>query len=84
MDLRTELERFISTELVADGDGKPLSPDDDLLDGGIIDSAGILQLISYLEERFGFQVSDEELTAENFRTVDDLASFVEAKTQAQP
>lgn len=83
MDLRTELERFISTELVGDGETKPLSPDDDLLDGGIIDSAGILQLVGYLEERFGFQVADDELTAENFRTVDDLARFVEAKTQSQ-
>jgi acyl carrier protein len=83
MDLRTELERFISTELVADGEARPLSPDDDLLDGGIIDSAGILQLVGHLEERFGFQVSDDELTAENFRTIDDLARFVEAKNRAQ-
>ena len=83
MDLREELERFILSELVADVDTKSLSPDDDLLDGGVIDSAGILLIIGYLEERFGFEVTDDELTAENFRTVDDLARFVQAKTTAQ-
>jgi acyl carrier protein len=83
MDFRTEIERFILSELLSDGDATSLSPDDDLLDGGVIDSAGIVQLIEYLEERFAIEVTDDELIPENFRTVDELARFVQGKTQAQ-
>jgi acyl carrier protein len=60
-----------------------LSPDEDLLERGIVDSAGIVQLIGYLEERYGVEVTDDELLPENFRTVDDLARFVRAKTEAR-
>jgi acyl carrier protein len=84
MDVKEELERFILTELVSDGDVKSLSSSDDLLDRGVIDSAGIVELVSYLEERFGVEVNDDELLPENFRTVDDLARFVQTKTDALP
>jgi acyl carrier protein len=52
---------------------------DPLLDSGIIDSLGILDLVTFIEKEFGVHVSDEELLPENFQTVDALAAFIQQK-----
>lgn len=52
---------------------------DPLLDSGIIDSLGILDLVTFIEKEFGVHVSDEELLPENFQTLDALAVFIQQK-----
>ena len=52
---------------------------DDLLGGGIIDSLGILEIVTLLESAYGVTMTDEDLTPENFQSVDCIASFVERK-----
>ena len=55
------------------------SDDDSLLDAGVIDSLGILDLVGFLEETFGMQASDEDLNPENFDSIATLTRFVESK-----
>jgi acyl carrier protein len=50
-----------------------------LLASGIVDSLGMLDLVTFLEATFAIQLSDEELTPENFATIRALATFVEQK-----
>lgn len=50
--------------------------DDLLLEGGIIDSLGVLNLVSYVEEEFQISVSDDDLVPDHFRTIGHLADFV--------
>jgi acyl carrier protein len=50
-----------------------------LLDGDAIDSLGLLDLVAYLEETFGITFDDEELSPENFDSVERLARLVVAK-----
>ena len=52
---------------------------DSLLDSGIIDSLGILDLVTYLEETFEVVAEDEDLSPENFDSIDSLVRFVESK-----
>jgi acyl carrier protein len=54
------------------------SDEDSLLDAGVIDSLGILDLVGFLEETFGVQASDEDLNPENFDSIATLARFVES------
>jgi acyl carrier protein len=54
--------------------------DDSLIDSGIVDSLGILDLVSFLEGQFGMQISDEELLPENFQTIKCIADLVKRKT----
>lgn len=61
---------------------KALTPEDDLLESGIIDSLGILDLVAFVEKEFGIAVSDEDLLPENFNSVDHLAAFVRSRTPA--
>jgi acyl carrier protein len=58
-----------------------LTDDDSLLELGIIDSTGILELVGFLEQHFGILVDDEELVPENLDTISRLAAFVDRKQQ---
>ena len=65
MDTQTILMEYIKTELMK-GRSANIGVKDDLLSAGIIDSLGILQLVTFIEERFDFQVPDEDVVYENF------------------
>lgn len=58
-----------------------LDDEQDLLQSGIIDSLGILELVDYLAEEFKIVVSDDELLPENFSSIQTLTDFVERKWQ---
>ena len=53
--------------------------EDSFLEKEIIDSTGVLELVSFVEERFGIQVSDEELIPDNFDSVNKLGEYVRRK-----
>lgn len=63
----------------AEAGGIALDADSRLLEGGLIDSLGILELMAFLGETYGIEVSDEDFLPENFETIGSLASFVERK-----
>ena len=50
-----------------------------LLENGVVDSIGVLELVGFLESEFGITVADEDLNADNFRTVEQIGAFVQAK-----
>ncbi len=56
-----------------------LEDDDSLIDSGIVDSMGILELVAFAESEFGIVVEDTDLTPENFESVAALANFVVGK-----
>ena len=58
---------------------RTLRDQDQLLGDGILDSLGILEVVSFLESEFGMTVSDEELLPEHFDSISKLAAFVESK-----
>jgi acyl carrier protein len=59
--------------------GKPVKPDDSLLDSGLIDSTGIFELVAFLEDTFAVKVEDEEIVPEHFETAAQIAAFVDRK-----
>jgi acyl carrier protein len=50
-----------------------------LLANGIIDSLGILEVVTFVEQEFGITIADEELLPESFASVSSIARFVERK-----
>lgn len=77
MSVATEVERFILEELMAGSAVDAIDHDEDLLGTGVIDSHGLLQLVTFLRGRFGLNVSDEALTPENFQTIAAIDAFVQ-------
>jgi acyl carrier protein len=61
--------------------GRPLGDNDSLQELGIVDSTGVLELVSFLQEKFSIEI-DEELSPENLDSVSNLTHFVSAKLAA--
>ncbi|MES1171701.1 MAG: acyl carrier protein [Bacteroidota bacterium] len=69
---------IVNTFLFGEG-GDKITDDDSLLAKGIVDSTGVLELVAYLEETHGVQVTDQELVADNFDSINKLAAFIQSK-----
>jgi acyl carrier protein len=52
---------------------------DPLLENGIVDSLGVLDVVGFIEQAFSLTVADDELVPENFATIERLCQFVETK-----
>lgn len=74
MDVRAELRNFIKKNYVAAGD----SFDDNtpLIEKGIVDSFGFLELLTFIQQRFSVEISDAVLQEENSDTIDFLAKHI--------
>ena len=57
---------------------------DQLLESGMLDSLGVLQVVTFIEQRYGFTVSDDDLVPENFQTIDRMNAFIQSKKLATP
>ncbi len=53
-----------------------------LLDTGLLDSLGILDVVGFVEQKYGILLGDEELVPENFQTIEHLAAFLAKKQSA--
>lgn len=76
MDREATLLEYVKTELLR-GRGNNLKPEDDMLSSGIVDSLGILQIVAFIDERFGIQVPDEDVVYENFHSIKALADYLQ-------
>jgi len=61
------------------GDGESLRDNTSLMEEGIMDSTGILELLFFLEETFGISVEDEELVPENMDSLQNITRFINQK-----
>jgi acyl carrier protein len=76
------LLEFVRDELAV-GSKKNIQTSDDLLNAGILDSLGVLQLVAFVEEHFGIQIPDEDVVMENFQSVDALSAYLHQLTAQQ-
>ena len=77
-EVKTILRQFIvGNFLFGDDDG--FEDDTSFLEAGIIDSTGMLELISFLEDTFSIQLDDEELIPENLDSLNNLEAFLAKK-----
>ena len=76
MSMRQELLQFIRTELA--GGAAPGSIDEktQLIDSGVIDSMALMRLITFVEDRTGIRIPDDEVLPDNFQSVEEIESLV--------
>jgi acyl carrier protein len=82
MTMKKTIRHYIMENLLFTEDESALQDSDSFLDGGIIDSTGVMEIIMFIEETFGIKVNDDEMLPANLDSVDNLAAFVQRK-QAQ-
>ena len=80
MSTHERVKTFITTNFYVP---EPASLRDDasLLDQGIVDSTGVLEIVQFLESDFGVKVEDTEIVPENVDTIARLAAFIARKTK---
>jgi acyl carrier protein len=61
---------------------RDIRDDDDLLEEGILDSVGVLDVVGFIEREFAVAAADEDLVPENFRSLARLAAFVDSRSNA--
>jgi acyl carrier protein len=78
-DIKQQIVDFITNNFLFDDSQTSIGEKDSLLETGVIDSTGVLELIAFIEETYGIQVEDEEIIPENLDTILDITYFIEQK-----
>jgi acyl carrier protein len=78
-NIKQQIVDFITTNFLFDDNQRGLGEKDSLLETGVIDSTGVLELIAFIEETYGIKVEDEEIIPENLDSIVDIAYFIEQK-----
>ncbi|MGA8428270.1 MAG: acyl carrier protein [Candidatus Sulfotelmatobacter sp.] len=76
---KDQIREFIQKDLASAKGVSSFSDNESLMENGIIDSLGIFRLVAFLEETFRVRIGDEEITAENLKSVDAIEQLVLAK-----
>ncbi len=77
--LQTDIRDFIAETFFVGDESDELADTDSFMQKGIIDSTGVLELTSFLEEKYELTVEDEEMIPENLDSVANLVGFITRK-----
>ena len=77
-ELKQQIREFIVENFLF-GDANGLKDDSSFLDEGIMDSTGVLELVTFLEEEFSVTVEDEDLIPENLDSINNVTAYLEKK-----
>lgn len=80
MDITRELEKYIIDEIrYSDHKEESIDPAENLINNGTIDSLGILKLTGFIENKFNVKITDDDITQDNFQSINCMSSFIEKK-----
>lgn len=83
MEVRSSLTDYIERKILK-GRAVTLTPELNLLESGILNSLGILQLVSFIEEQFDIEVPAEDVVYENFHSVGTIDAYIQAQASQTP
>ncbi len=78
MEIKEQIKQFFEDNFMAEFDDT-FTEESSLLENGIIDSTGVLELVLYLEENFGIKIEDDELVPENLDSLKNIQNFIKKK-----
>ena len=81
-EIEQEMRQFIVDNFLFGDKETKFSNDDSFLDRGMIDSTGVLELVAFLEEKYGIKINDNELVPENLDSIGCLVRFIDRKSRA--
>jgi acyl carrier protein len=74
-----EVRSFITGTMLLDVPGQAIDADESLVQRGVIDSTGVLELVGFLEDRYGIRVADDEITTDNLDSLAAIAAYLRRK-----
>jgi acyl carrier protein len=82
-DVRARVKSFVTSNFYVPDPGA-LADASSLIESGIVDSTGILEVIAFIEEQFEIHIEDAEMVPKNLESVDNITAFVDRKLAALP
>ncbi len=79
-NIASSLRQFVKENFLF-GQDFALADHDSFLEQGIVDSTGVLELVTFIEDRYEIAIEDEELLPENLDSIENLVKFIAAKSQ---
>ncbi|CAG7857011.1 hypothetical protein MCAMS1_01707 [biofilm metagenome] len=79
MQIEKDIKDFIAKQFLFSDDGFPYSDDTSFLQEGIIDSLGVMELVTFVQDTYKITVDPTEVTPEHFDSVEKLSAFVKSK-----
>ena len=76
--IESDVRQFLADNFILDDDSA-LGADDSLTETGVLDSMGVLELITFVEERYGITVPDEDTLPENLDSIARIVGYVERR-----
>ena len=81
IEIEQEIRNYLTEEFLF-GRSEALEEDTALL-GNVIDSQGVIELVSFVQQRFNVEIADEEVTTDNLATLKTVVALVEKKLRSQ-
>ena len=79
MDVLETIKAYVVENFLF-GDDSRIGPETGFLENGILDSTGVLELVGFLEEKFGIRVEDDELVPDNMNSLEKITLYISKKT----
>jgi acyl carrier protein len=81
--IKQQIVEFIGTNFLYDGAMLDLGDDDSLVENGIVDQTGIIEMVLFVEDTYAFEVPESDLIPENFDTISGVARYVSQRMRAR-
>ncbi len=78
-EIENKIRQFLLENFVLSEQVDKLGIDESLLENGVVDSTGILELVFFAEDQFGIQIDTSEVLPENFDSINALAAYIRRK-----
>ncbi|WP_066947637.1 acyl carrier protein [Streptomyces lushanensis] len=79
--LTDEIRGYVVAEFLNGEDAADLTAGFDLIDNGVVDSLGVVRIVSHLARTYSILIDDIPMTPDNFRSIDAISAFVENATK---
>lgn len=76
MDVKDKIKKYIAENFLFSSNGFNLDDDESFLEAGVVDSLGVVELVSFVEENYKISVPDDDIVPDNFDSVDNLAAYI--------
>ena len=80
MEVKEQIKQYIAENFLFSSNGFDMDDDESFLEAGIVDSLGVVELVSFVEETYNIEVPDDDIVPDNFDSVDNLATYISRRT----
>ncbi|HET7365770.1 MAG TPA: acyl carrier protein [Burkholderiales bacterium] len=77
--IKAQVRQYIAANFLMGANAAELGDDDSFMGQNVIDSAGVLELIAYLEQTYGIKVDEDEMTADNLDSLNGVGRYLQRK-----